>query len=29
MATIFTGQKIVGEDLHDLKRPYDEVATAR
>lgn len=29
MATIFTGQKIVGKDLHDPKRPYDEVACAK
>ena len=28
MATIFTGQRIVGKDLHDPKRPYDEVECA-
>lgn len=28
MATIFAGQKIVGKDLHDKARPYDEVACA-
>lgn len=28
MATIFTGQKIVGKDFHDPNRPYDKVACA-
>lgn len=26
MATIFTGQEIVGQDHHDPKRPYDKVS---
>lgn len=28
MATIFTGQRIIGQDTHDPKRQYDIVACA-
>lgn len=29
MATIFTGQEIIGQDPHDPKHPYDVVACAK